>query len=97
MTFDWRQVPCSPLNRGKVVAHGETQVLAEALATRWEKDSHFVPYCLFREDKKLDRIPRINKPGLAWVKELCDFYALKFDVQNLPSGAQFSIVFPEVD
>jgi signal transduction histidine kinase len=35
--------------------------------------------------------------GLAWVKELCDFYALKFDVQNLPSGAQFSIVFPEVD
>ena len=68
-TYDWRKAPASAENRAKIVAHGAVLTMEAAFARRWPTDAHFVPYVLFGADgEPLKTQPRVNKPGLAWVK-----------------------------
>lgn len=69
-TYDWRSPPASAQNRAKIVAHGAVLPLEQALERRWTTDAHFVPYVLFDAEGELLRTqPRVNKGGLAWVRE----------------------------
>ena len=68
-TYDWRRPPASAENRAKIVAHGAVLSVEAAFARRWSSDAHFVPYVLFGADgEPLRTQPRVNKPGLAWVR-----------------------------
>lgn len=68
-TFDWRAAPASPRNRARVRALGTVLSWEHAFARSWLTDAHFVSYVLFGpEGAPLDRQPRVNKSGLAWVR-----------------------------
>jgi hypothetical protein len=69
-TYDWRATPGHAANTKGVTAALEVTDLGNALAEPWKTDAHFVCYVV-RDERGAPLLhqPRINKGGVAWVRE----------------------------
>lgn len=74
LTYDWRAGVGEPKDPPAENTKGITDALevhdlGNALDTAWMQDAHFVNYIVRRDGAPLLRQPRINKGGVAWLRE----------------------------
>jgi hypothetical protein len=74
LTYDWRVVALDPknpdpANTKKIKGDLEVTDLGNALEQAWKEDAHFVTYVVRQGGAPLLRQPRVNKGGVAWLRE----------------------------
>ncbi len=69
LTYDWRAPAADPANTRGITDALEVHDLGNALDQAWREDAHFVTYVVRQGGAPLLRQPRVNKGGVAWLRE----------------------------